>query len=106
MTNNTVKETQKPETINTANTQVVLLGFSHFRLYDLLISFYTYIVPIQNKIYSTTIRINAIITYYSNIRSLKETGGNCTLQNSLTETKLQYLCHIFEETKNIKQIKV
>jgi len=106
ITINTIKETQKPEIINTNNTQVVLLGFSHFRLYDLLISFYTYIIPIQNNIYSTTIRINAIITYYSNIRYLKETEGNCTLQNSLTEKKLQYLCKIYEETKNIKQIKV
>ena len=104
--NNTIKETEKPEIINTDNAQVVLLGFSHFRLDDLLISFYTYIIPIQNNIYSTNIKINVIITYYSNMRSLKETEGICTLQNSIKESKLKYLCQIYEETKNIKQIKI
>ena len=102
---NIIKGTQKVEIINT-NTKVVFLGFSHFRLYDLYLSFYIYFIPIQNNIYSKTIRFTIIIIYNTNIRYLKETEGNCILQNEQTESKYQYLCQIYEETKNIKQIKV
>jgi len=61
---------------------------------------------IKNNLYSKRLRIPAIITYYNNIRSLKETEANCTLQNDLSDSKYQYLCEIYEETKNIKQIRV
>ena len=88
---NIIKGTQKAEIINT-NTKVVFLGFSHFRLYDLYFSFYIYFIPIQNNIYSKTIRFTFIITYNTNIRYLKETEGNCTLQNEKAESKYQYLC--------------
>jgi hypothetical protein len=82
-----IKETQKTEIINT-NTQVILLGFNHFRIYDLFFSFYIYFTPIQNIIFSRTIRFTIIITYHSNIRSLKETKGNCTLQNNFKRIKI------------------
>lgn len=61
---------------------------------------------IKNNLYSKRLRIPAIITYYNNIRSLKETEANCTFQNDLSDSKYQYLCEIYEETKNIKQIRV
>lgn len=61
---------------------------------------------IKNNLYSKRLRIPAIITYYNNIRSLKETEANCTFQNDLSDSKYQYLCKIYEETKNIKQIRV
>ena len=96
----------KTQIHETSNTEIVFLGLSHFRLNNLFFSFYLYLAPIQNIIYSGSLRFPVFISYETNIRILKESEANCTRQNSLYDSKYQYLCEVYENTKNIKQIRI
>jgi hypothetical protein len=40
------------------------------------------------------------------MRALKESEGNCILKEKNNELKYQYLCEVYEDATNIKQIKV
>ena len=91
----------------TSNESVgaIFLGLSHFKKNPSYYSFHIYFTPIINVIYSQIINFKGIIDYYTNMRVLKETEGNCTLQN-VTNLKYRYYCIDYEDTENIKSIKI
>ena len=37
---------------------------------------------------------------------MKEAETDCTLDKIISDSKIKYLCKVFEDTKNIKQIKI
>ena len=104
--NTTIKKGEIPAIFGNESIPLILLGFSHFRMYDNSFLFYIYFSSINNNKFSRTITFPIIIDYNINIRLLKETQANCTLQEIKTEGKYQYLCEVYEDTKNIKQIKI
>jgi len=87
------------------HTSVIILALSHFKTYPSNFSFFLYVTPIINTIYTKLIRFQAIIEYYTNMRILKETNGNCNLQ-LITDLKYQYSCIAYEDNKNIKSIAI
>ena len=87
-------------------TFVVFLGFSHFRMVQSFFSFYIYLACIKNIIYSRIFNFPVTITYNKNMRMLKETEGNSTLNNIYNYEKYQYLCEVYADTTNIKPISV
>ncbi len=87
-------------------TYVVFLGFSHFKLFSSYFSFYTYFAPINNTIISKKLNFPIIISYETNMRVLKETEGDCTLNEIITPLNYQYSCEVHEDTSNIKSISV
>ena len=84
---------------------VIILGLNHFQMNPSYYSFFIHFTPITNTIYSQIINFKGIIDYYTNIRVLKETEGNCTLQNA-NKLKYRYYCIDYEDTENIKSIKI
>ena len=87
------------------SVRAIFLGLSHFKMNRSYYSFHIYFTPIINVIYSQIINFKGIIDYYTNMRVLKETEGNCTLQN-VTNLKYRYYCIDYEDTENIKSIKI
>ena len=87
-------------------TQVVVLGYDNLKISKGLISFTADIVQIQNKLYSKEVRFPITIIYNSDMIAYKQTEAVCTLKESNSKSKIQYLCEAHEETTNIKQIKV
>jgi len=87
-------------------TFVVFLGFSHFKMLSNNISFYTYFAPIKNAIISKKLKFPIAISYETNMRVLKETEGDCTLNEIITPLNYQYLCEVHEDTSNIKSIAI
>ena len=87
------------------SVRAIFLGLSHFKKNPSYYSFHIYFTPIINVIYSQIINFKGIIDYYTNMRVLKETEGNCTLQN-VTNLKYRYYCIDYEDTENIKSIKI
>ena len=83
----------------------IFLGLSNFKMDPSYYSFHIYLTPIKNGIYSQTSNFKGIIDYYTNMRVLKETEGNCTLQDA-TNLKYRYYCIDYEDTENIKSIKI
>ena len=104
----TIKEisTTIPE-IKNEETNVVLLGFGQFRLFNTYFTFYIYLTPTKNILYTKQILFPIEITYNRNIRRLlKETKANCTLDKVESDIKYKYYCHVAEETENIKEVKL
>ena len=98
------------EIIKYEETCVVIIGFSHFRLFTSYFTFYIYLIPTKNNLYTKQILFPMIITYYRNnrrnIRRLsKESKANCTLELIESSSKYKYFCQVDEETANIKEIK-
>ena len=83
----------------------IFLGLSNFKMDPSYYSFHIYLTPIKNGIYSQTSNFKGIIDYHTNMRVLKETEGNCTLQDA-TNLKYRYYCIDYEDTENIKSIKI
>ena len=97
-----IEQTELPRN---EHTSVIILALSHFKAYPSNFSFFLYVTPIINTIYTKLIRFQAIIEYYTNMRILKETNGNCNLQ-LITDLKYQYSCIAYEDNKNIKSITI
>ena len=97
-----IEETDLPK----KDTLVVLLGFSHFRMFQSYFSFYIYFIGIRNIIYSKILQFPITITYNMNMRVLKETEGNCTLHKMINERNYQFFCEVYEDTTNIKTISI
>ena len=88
-------------------TYVVFLGFSHFKLFSSYFSFYTYFAPINNTIISKKLNFPIIISYETNMRVLKETEGDCTLNEIITP--LNYSVdenNLFEPADNLFSLKL
>ena len=105
----TTKEiaTTIPETKKDEGTNVILLGFSQFKLFIAYFTFYIYLTPTKNILYTNQILFPMIITYNRNIRRLlKESRANCTLDLVESDVKFKYYCHVNEETANIKEVKL
>ena len=83
----------------------IFLGLSHFKREPSYYSFYIYLTAIKDFIYSRTINFRGIIEYNTHMRVLKETEGNCTLQN-YSKSKYIYYCIDYEDTENVKSIKI
>ena len=94
------------ESINNDETFIVFLGINNFKMNSSFFSFCIYFISIKNIVYSKTLFLPIITTYNTNKRFLKEITGNCTLKEISYEIKYKYLCEVYEETKNIKQIKI
>ena len=85
----TTKEiaTTIPETKKNEEAQVVLLGFSQFKLATAFFTFYLYLTAIKNFLYTKFILFPMIIIQNGNIRRLLiETKANCTFNISLNQT--------------------
>ena len=94
------------EKIKYEETYVVILGFSQFKLFTKYFTFYIYLTPTRNTLYTKQILFPMTISYYRNIRRLlKETQANCTLELIESGSKYKYYCHVDEETANIKEVK-
>ena len=104
----TIKEisTTLPE-IKNEETNVVLLGFSQFKLFKANFTFNFFLTSIKNILYTKHILFPMEIIYNRNIRRLlKETRANCTLVFVESNIKYKYYCHVPEETENIKEVKL
>ena len=93
-------------TLNNEETLVIFIGLNLFTMHKSFFFFNIYFIPTKNIIYSNTLIFPIIITYYTNIRSLKELQGNCTLQETNMDSKYKYLCKVEGDTSNIKQIRI
>jgi len=91
---------------NNGTTELVFLGYNDFHISKDLITFSTYFVPIQNKLYSKEVRFPMVITYDKNTNSYIETEAICTMKESNDSSKVQYLCEVHEDTTNIKEVKI
>ena len=63
-----------------------------------------YLLALKNKLKSNELEVQSTVTYNTKVRILKETKGNCTLNNIINSNYYQYLCEIHEDTSNIKSI--
>ena len=63
-----------------------------------------YLLALKNKLNSNQTEVQSTVTYNTKVRILKETKGNCTLNNIINSNYYQYLCEIHEDTSNIKSI--
>ena len=91
----TISEIKKDE-----ETQVVLLGFSQFKLSTAYFTFYLYLTAIKNFLYTKFILFPMITTHNRNIRRLlKETKANCTLDVIESDINYRYYCHVAEDTR-------
>ena len=103
---NITEKTDLIPIINNEETLLIIIGLNLFKIYESFFSFNIYFTPIRNIIYSNTLIFTIIITYYTNIRSLKELKVNCTLAEINTDSKYKYFCKVEADTYNIKQIKI
>ena len=87
-------------------SSIILIGFSDFRNFTSYFSFYAYFTPIQNYIYSITINFQIELTYDTNMRILKEIDATCNLTGILNSFNYKYLCEVYEDTTNLKSIRI
>ena len=83
-----------------------LLGFSHFIMKQSFFNFYIHLILTENNIDSSSFNIPLSITYDNNLRMLKEVDANCTLKNINNGNNYEYLCEVYGDTANIKQISI
>ena len=91
---------------NNENTSAVLLGFSNYNEYKSSFSFYTFLLSLKNSMNSKIMGLSASIIHGSNMRVLKETEINCTLNNIINSLNYQYLCEANKDTEIIKSISI
>ena len=95
-----------PNITNIEETMVILLDMNLFILHESSFSFNIYFLPVKNYIFSKKLKFPVTVTYYSNIRLLKELEGNCNLNKIYDDSKYEYQCLVETEISNIRQIKI
>ena len=94
-------------TVNNEEASAVVLGYSKKESNsNNYFSFYMYLLAIKNKLNSDKAKIPATVSNNQRIRMLKETKGNCILNNIINTNNYQFLCEIHEDISNAKSISI
>ena len=91
---------------NDENNPFILVGYSNFKSFPSYFSFYAYLMSLRNNIYSKTYILQADITYYTNMRILKEIDITCNINTIINPIYYKYYCEGYIDTANIKSIRL
>ena len=103
-TTTTQIHTSVPEIKNT-KTDIILIGFSSFKIGSTIITFYIHLASITEELISSLIKVVLSILYNKRIRILEE-EIECRLKETNNKDITSYLCEAEIDNSNIKQVKI
>ena len=101
-------QTSISSTIQQSNgeTSIVFLGCSLFNMASSYFTFIIHFISLTNSLLAKTLTFPLTIIYNTYLRRLDDVNANCDLEESNSESMVNYNCKVEADTANIKQIKL